>query len=70
MRRGTYDELESTLDIPTIIEAPLAAGQPVAELKVRLGDQELLSTPLRALDDSPVGSLWQRTRDSVSLWFE
>ncbi|MBT8066620.1 MAG: D-alanyl-D-alanine carboxypeptidase [Gammaproteobacteria bacterium] len=70
VRRGTYDELESTLDIPTIIEAPLAAGQPVAELKVRFGDQELLSTPLRALDDSPVGSLWQRTRDSVSLWFE
>jgi D-alanyl-D-alanine carboxypeptidase (penicillin-binding protein 5/6) len=70
VRRGTYDELESTLDIPTIIEAPIAAGQPVAELKVRFGEQELLSTPLRALDDSPVGSLWQRARDSVSLWFE
>ncbi len=70
VRRGTYDELESTLDIPAIIEAPIAAGQPVAELKVRFGDQELLSTPLRALDDSPVGSLWQRARDSVSLWFE
>jgi D-alanyl-D-alanine carboxypeptidase (penicillin-binding protein 5/6) len=70
VRRGTYDELESTLDIPAIIEAPIAAGQPVAELKVRFGDQQLLSTPLRALDDSPVGSLWQRARDSVSLWFE
>lgn len=70
VRRGTYDELESTLDIPAIIEAPIAAGQPVAELKIRFGDQELLSTPLRALDDSPVGSLWQRARDSVSLWFE
>ncbi|MBT8067592.1 MAG: D-alanyl-D-alanine carboxypeptidase, partial [Gammaproteobacteria bacterium] len=70
VRRGTYDELESTLDIPAIIEAPIAAGQPVAELKIRFGDQELLSAPLRALDDSPVGSLWQRARDSVSLWFE
>ena len=70
VRRGTYDELESTLDIPAIIEAPIAAGQPVAELKIRFGDQELLSAPLRALDDSPVGSLWQRTRDSVGLWFE
>jgi D-alanyl-D-alanine carboxypeptidase (penicillin-binding protein 5/6) len=70
VRRGTYDELESSLDIPAVIEAPVAAGQPVAELKIRFGEQQLLNTPLRALDDSPVGSIWQRTRDSVSLWFE
>ncbi len=70
IRRGAYDKLESTLDIPTIVEAPIAAGQPVAELNVRLGDEELLSTPLRALDDNPTGSFWQRTRDTVSLWFE
>jgi len=70
VRRGTYDDLESTLDIPAILEAPVAVGQPVAELKVRYGGQELLTTPLRVLDDSPVGSMWQRMRDSVSLWFE
>ncbi|MGI9249298.1 MAG: D-alanyl-D-alanine carboxypeptidase family protein [Woeseiaceae bacterium] len=70
VRRGAYDQLESTLDIPAIVEAPVAAGQPVAELKVRLGEEELLRAPLRALDDNPAGSIWQRTRDSVSLWFE
>ena len=70
VRRGAYDQLESSLDIPAIVEAPVAAGQPVAELKVRLGEEEVLSTPLRALDDNPAGSFWQRTRDSVSLWFE
>ena len=70
VRRGAYDQLESTLDIPAIVEAPLAAGQPVAQLKVRLGNEELLSAPLRALDDNPTGSFWQRTRDSVRLWFE
>ncbi len=70
IRRGAYDQLESTLDIPAIVEAPVAAGQPVAELKVRLGDEEVLNAPLRALDDNPTGSFWQRTRDSVSLWFE
>lgn len=70
VRRGVYDQLESSLDIPAIIEAPVAAGQPVAQLKVSLGEKELLSAPLRALDDNPVGSLWQRARDSVSLWFE
>ena len=70
VRRGAYDQLESSLDIPSIVLAPVLAGQPVAELKVRLGGEELLSEPLRALDDNPRGSFWQRTRDSVSLWFE
>jgi D-alanyl-D-alanine carboxypeptidase (penicillin-binding protein 5/6) len=70
VRRGTYDQLESTLDIPAIIEAPVATGQPIAELSISLGEDELLRTPLRALDDNPEGSFWQRTRDSVSLWFE
>jgi len=70
IRRGTYDQLESTLDIPAIVEAPIAAGQPVAELKISLGEEQVVSTPLRALDDNPVGSFWQRTKDSVSLWFE
>jgi len=68
--RGSYDKLESTLDIPAIVEAPIAAGQPVAELKISLGTDPLLSTSLRALDDNPIGSFWQRTKDSISLWFE
>ena len=68
--RGSYDSLESTMDIPAIIEAPVAAGQPLAELNVSLNGEQLLAEPLRALDDNPVGSLWQRTVDSVSLWFE
>ena len=70
VRRGTYEQLESTLDIPAIVEAPLSAGQPIAELRINLGDSEVLRTPLRALDDNPTGSVWQRMRDGVSLWFE
>ncbi len=70
LRRGAYDRLESTLDVPATVMAPLTAGQPVAELRVHLGDQQLLAAPLRALDDNPPGSLWQRMRDGVALWFE
>lgn len=70
VRRGTYDQLESTLDIPAVVEAPVAAGEPVAELKITSGEDVIFSAPLRALDDNPVGSFWQRTKDSVSLWFE
>jgi D-alanyl-D-alanine carboxypeptidase (penicillin-binding protein 5/6) len=70
VRRGSYDQLESRLDIPSIVEAPVAAGQPVANLTVSLDGEQLLTTPLRALDDNPAGSFWQRTKDSISLMFE
>lgn len=70
VRRGSYENLESKLDIPAIVVAPVAAGQPIAELSISLEGEELLKTPLRALDDNPDGSFWQRTRDSVSLWLE
>ncbi len=70
VRRGSYDNLESKLDIPAIVTAPIAAGQPVATLTISLEGEELQSTSLRALDDNPEGSFWQRTKDNVSLWFE
>ena len=70
VRRGAYDKLESAVDIPAIVEAPIAAGQPLGEMKISLDGEEILRTQLRALDDNPTGSLWQRARDSVSLMFE
>jgi len=68
--RGAYDSLESVHNIPAILLAPVAEGQPLAEFKVSLNGAELISEPLRALAANPSGSIWQRTRDSVSLWFE
>jgi D-alanyl-D-alanine carboxypeptidase (penicillin-binding protein 5/6) len=70
VQRGSYDSLESAHNIPALLVAPVAKGQALAELKVSLNGDELLSEPLRALADNPSGSIWQRTRDSVSLWFE
>lgn len=68
--RGSYEELESILNVPAILTAPVEQGQAVAELKVSLNGSSLISEPLRVLDDNPSGSLWQRARDSVQLWFE
>jgi len=70
VRRGAYNELESTMNMPAVLLAPVSAGQPLAEIAVKLGDETLLTVPLRALEDNPEGSLWQRVRDGVSLWFE
>ncbi|HEX5787710.1 MAG TPA: D-alanyl-D-alanine carboxypeptidase family protein [Woeseiaceae bacterium] len=68
--RGSYDKLEMVRNVPAVLEAPVAAGQPLAEFSVSLDGQTVLTESLRALDDNPEGSLWQRTRDGVSLWFE
>jgi D-alanyl-D-alanine carboxypeptidase (penicillin-binding protein 5/6) len=70
VRRGAYEKLESSVDIPAIVEAPIAAGEPLAELRIGLDGDDILRAPLRALDDNPTGSLWQRARDSISLMFE
>ena len=56
--------------MPSILLAPVAAGQPLAELRVSLDGAELIKQPLRALDGNPSGSFWRRTRDSIALWFE
>lgn len=70
LQRGSYESLVSVHNIPSILVAPVAAGQPLGEIVISLSGNELLKQPLRALADNPSGSIWQVTRDSVSLWFE
>ena len=68
--RGSYDDVESVLNIPAVLVGPVAEGQPLAQLKVSLNGDDLVNEPLRALNDNPSGSFWQRARDGVKLWFE
>ena len=68
--RGSFDDVESVLNMPATLVAPVAKGQPIAELQVSLNGNELINLPLRALEDNPDGSIWQRARDGVKLWFE
>lgn len=68
--RGSFDNVESVLNMPATLMGPVAEGQPLAELLVSLNGSELINAPLRALEANPDGSFWQRTRDGVKLWFE
>lgn len=68
--RGAYDSLESVLDVPATLMAPVAEGQSLAELRISLNGEEVLNEPLLALEDNPAGSIWRRTIDGVKLWFE
>lgn len=68
--RGSFDKVDSVLNMPVTLVAPVAEGQPLADLTVSLNGNELVNMPLRALEPNPDGSFWQRTRDGVALWFE
>jgi D-alanyl-D-alanine carboxypeptidase (penicillin-binding protein 5/6) len=68
--RGSFDAVESVLNMPAVLVAPVAQGQPLADLQVNLNGNILINTSLRALNENPSGSFWQRTRDGVKLWFE
>jgi D-alanyl-D-alanine carboxypeptidase (penicillin-binding protein 5/6) len=68
--RGSYDSLESVHNMPAVVEAPVAIGQPLGEIRVSLNGEDLLVEQLRVLEDNPAGSFWQRTMDTVMLWME
>ena len=68
--RGQYDKLKATMEIDTRIVAPVMAGERRGRVRVMLGDEVLAERPLIALRDIPQGSLWQRAKDYVRLWFE
>jgi serine-type D-Ala-D-Ala carboxypeptidase (penicillin-binding protein 5/6) len=68
--RGRFQEVESVLNMPAVLYAPIAQGEALAELQVTLHGSSLVKEPLRALVENPSGSIWQRTRDGVLLWLE
>jgi D-alanyl-D-alanine carboxypeptidase (penicillin-binding protein 5/6) len=68
--RGTYDRLEAELDLPQQVVAPVEESEQLGVLRVSLADQMLAEANLFALNAVPQGSIWQRARDSVLLWFE
>lgn len=61
--RGAYDELDATMDIDKNIEAPINKGQQVGVVKVSLGDKELVTMPLVALETVNEGSMFQQAKD-------
>lgn len=46
--RGRYDDIEASLDIPGVLEAPIIKGEEVGELRVTLDGETLATSPLIA----------------------
>lgn len=67
--RGQLDKLQASMTLQPMIEAPVAAGQEVGKVEVRLGEQVLHSAPLVALEAVEEGGIFRRVWDSIRLFF-
>jgi D-alanyl-D-alanine carboxypeptidase (penicillin-binding protein 5/6) len=68
--KGKYDQLQARMDLPSLLIAPVEAGQRVGTVHVTLDDKVLVDQPLVALAAAPEGGIWRRTVDGFWLWFE
>jgi D-alanyl-D-alanine carboxypeptidase (penicillin-binding protein 5/6) len=67
--RGQYAQLTAQLEPALDITAPVAWGDVVGEIVIKLGDQELRREPAVALQDVERGNMLQRGWDSVVRLF-
>ena len=68
--RASYDRLEASMDLPRYLVAPLAKGQVVGKLRVKLDGKDLAERDLLLLEEAVEGGWWSRTYDGFWLWFE
>ncbi|MGE4072242.1 MAG: D-alanyl-D-alanine carboxypeptidase family protein [Lysobacterales bacterium] len=68
--KGKYEQLKASMDLPSLLIAPVALGQAVGKVRVELDSKLLIERPLVALGEAPEGGLWRRTVDGFWLWFE
>lgn len=68
--RGQENQLAATLDLPSIIEAPLAQGQAVGNLQISLDGNLLREVPLVSLQAVEEAGLFKMVWHSVVLFFK
>jgi D-alanyl-D-alanine carboxypeptidase (penicillin-binding protein 5/6) len=68
--KGKYDQLQARMDLPSLLIAPVEAGQRLGTVNVTLDGKVLVDQPLVALAAAPEGGIWRRMVDGFWLWFE
>ncbi|MGI9325427.1 MAG: D-alanyl-D-alanine carboxypeptidase family protein [Pseudomonadales bacterium] len=68
--RGSYNDIEAELKVRKIIEAPVAQGDELGELVLRLHGEVVHRAPLMALEDIPEAGIFTRGIDFVVLFFK
>ncbi|MFA5683793.1 MAG: D-alanyl-D-alanine carboxypeptidase family protein [Lysobacteraceae bacterium] len=68
--RGRYGELVASMDLPPQLAAPVAKGQQVGRLRVKLGDETVVDEPLIALAEGAEAGFLKRSWDGLLMWWE
>ncbi len=67
--RGRYQDIEVTLDIPELLEAPIAEGEEVGELRVGLDGETLATSPLFARESVAQAEFFARFFAGIQYFF-
>jgi serine-type D-Ala-D-Ala carboxypeptidase (penicillin-binding protein 5/6) len=67
--RGHYEKLSATMELPSLISAPIAKGQALGTVRVKLSDKLVAERPLVAIDAVPEGGFFTRMADGIALWW-
>jgi D-alanyl-D-alanine carboxypeptidase (penicillin-binding protein 5/6) len=67
--RGSYGQLEAVMDVDANIVAPLDKGSQHGAVRVNLAEEEMLKTPLVALESVGEGSMFQIAKDHILQLF-
>lgn len=67
--RGSRDQLESVVDLDSVIKAPIKVGDELGRIRVNLNGETLVDKPVLALTEVPEGGLFKRLWDAIKLFF-
>jgi D-alanyl-D-alanine carboxypeptidase (penicillin-binding protein 5/6) len=68
--RGRYDDLDAQVEMRPELIAPIAAGEEVGQISIRLEDEEIISRGLVALESISEAGFFGRTWDGMSMWID
>ena len=68
--RGKYAQLKPSMDIPKVLEAPIAKGQKIGSVKVMLDGKVVAQQPLVALAAIERAGFFKRLWHSFLMWWD
>jgi D-alanyl-D-alanine carboxypeptidase (penicillin-binding protein 5/6) len=67
--RGARDKLESTVDLDSVIKAPIKVADELGRIQVMLDGEVLVDEPALALTEVQQGGVFKRLWDAIKLFF-
>jgi serine-type D-Ala-D-Ala carboxypeptidase (penicillin-binding protein 5/6) len=67
--RGHYEKLSASMELPSLLSAPIAKGQALGMVRVKLQDKLVAERSLVAIDAVAEGGFFSRMADGIALWW-